>query len=196
MSAAWAVGMAERVFQPRTRARVPSPGDHQTASPARWDHSLQRSACTDAPWPRLLLRVFRVAAPRCSLERCSAADIERRPRGASRALLARACFGPMRSGGFARDRLGARQDIATYTQGGRAHLSLRLLARNKRGSERSSRCAARAALDIRSTTPLKRTPQEAPTKPKPSLQSPSGITPTLCIYMLQTSSSSSSAQAH
>ncbi|WP_236166573.1 hypothetical protein, partial [Pseudomonas juntendi] len=33
-------------------------------------------------------------------------------------------------------------------QGGRARLSQALLARNKRRSERSSRCAARAALDL------------------------------------------------
>ncbi|WP_236166700.1 hypothetical protein, partial [Pseudomonas juntendi] len=38
--------------------------------------------------------------------------------------------------------------IASYEQGGRAHLAQGLLARNKRRSERSSRCAARAALDL------------------------------------------------
>ncbi|WP_323601784.1 hypothetical protein, partial [Pseudomonas putida] len=87
-------------------------------------------------------------------------EIERRPRGASRAALAptfvsgqlclwdlRAnalahgaisrrtnkriascarsyvCFGPIISGGFARERLGAWRDIASYKQGGRARLS-------------------------------------------------------------------------
>ncbi|WP_220461970.1 hypothetical protein, partial [Pseudomonas juntendi] len=38
--------------------------------------------------------------------------------------------------------------IASYEQGGRAHLAQGLLARNKRRSERSSRCAARAALAL------------------------------------------------
>ena len=46
------------------------------------------------------------------------------------------------------------QDIASYPQGGRARLSQALLARNKRRSERSSRCAARAALDLTATTTL------------------------------------------
>ncbi|WP_220466957.1 hypothetical protein, partial [Pseudomonas juntendi] len=50
--------------------------------------------------------------------------------------------------GFARERLGACLNIAPYKQGGRARLSQALLARNKRRSERSSRCAARAALDL------------------------------------------------
>jgi hypothetical protein len=36
----------------------------------------------------------------------------------------------------------------SYKQGDRARLSQALLARNKRRSERSSRCAARAALDL------------------------------------------------
>ncbi|MGE8314675.1 MAG: hypothetical protein ACN6OO_04405, partial [Pseudomonas putida] len=59
-----------------------------------------------------------------------------------------ACFGPIIPVGFARERLGAWLDIASYQQGGRARLSQALLARNKRRSERSSRCAARAALDL------------------------------------------------
>ncbi|WP_218031599.1 hypothetical protein, partial [Pseudomonas juntendi] len=46
------------------------------------------------------------------------------------------------------ERLGACLNIAPYEQGGRAHLAQGLLARNKRRSERSSRCAARAALDL------------------------------------------------
>jgi len=33
------------------------------------------------------------------------------------------CFGPIISGGFARERLGAWRDIASYKQGGRARLS-------------------------------------------------------------------------
>ncbi len=37
-------------------------------------------------------------------------------------------------------------------EGGRARLPQALLAKNKRRSERSSRCAARAALDLRPTT--------------------------------------------
>ncbi|MDD2018412.1 hypothetical protein NPS33_26605, partial [Pseudomonas putida] len=45
-------------------------------------------------------------------------------------------------------RLGAGLDIASYKHGGRARLSQASLARNKRRSERSSRCAARAALDL------------------------------------------------
>ncbi|WP_286762009.1 hypothetical protein, partial [Pseudomonas sp. UBA2047] len=52
---------------------------------------------------------------------------------------------------FARERLGACLKIASYEQGGRAHLAQGLLARNRRRSERSSRCAARAALDLTST---------------------------------------------
>ncbi|MGN7905818.1 hypothetical protein ACTJJT_23725, partial [Pseudomonas sp. 22373] len=58
------------------------------------------------------------------------------------------CFGPIIPVGFARERLGAWLDIAPYKQGGRARLPQALLARNKRRSERSSRCAARAALDF------------------------------------------------
>ncbi|WP_220467729.1 hypothetical protein, partial [Pseudomonas juntendi] len=53
--------------------------------------------------------------------------------------------------GFARERLGACLKIASYEQGGRAHLAQGLLARNKRRSERSSRCAARAALNLTGT---------------------------------------------
>ncbi|MFG0461809.1 hypothetical protein ACF8GG_21115, partial [Pseudomonas sp. yb_1] len=64
------------------------------------------------------------------------------------------CFGPVIPVGFARVRLGAWLDIASYKQGGRARLSLALLARNKRRSERSSRCAARAALDLEDTKNL------------------------------------------
>ncbi|MGE6702614.1 hypothetical protein ACQKF2_15240, partial [Pseudomonas hunanensis] len=58
------------------------------------------------------------------------------------------CFGPIIPVGFARVRLGAGLDIASYKHGGRARLSQASLARNKRRSERSSRCAARAALDL------------------------------------------------
>ncbi|WP_448176679.1 hypothetical protein, partial [Pseudomonas putida] len=58
------------------------------------------------------------------------------------------CFGPIIPEGIARDPLGAWRDIASYKQGGRARLSQAYLARNKRRSERSSRCAARAALDL------------------------------------------------
>ncbi|WP_218648048.1 hypothetical protein, partial [Pseudomonas hunanensis] len=67
----------------------------------------------------------------------------------------RRCFGPIMPVGFARERLGAWRDIASYKQGGRARLSQALLAKNKRRSERSSRCAARAALDLTSATNLK-----------------------------------------
>ncbi|MFG0501920.1 hypothetical protein ACF8GD_04635, partial [Pseudomonas putida] len=57
-------------------------------------------------------------------------------------------------------RLGAWRDIASYKQGGRARLSQALLARNKRRSERSPRCAARAALDLTgNTNPPASTPQ-------------------------------------
>ncbi|WP_236166749.1 hypothetical protein, partial [Pseudomonas juntendi] len=61
------------------------------------------------------------------------------------------CFGPIIPVGFARERLGACLKIASYEQSGRAHLAQGLLARNKRRSERSSRCAARAALDLTGT---------------------------------------------
>ncbi|MDH1931973.1 hypothetical protein, partial [Pseudomonas sp. GD03696] len=64
------------------------------------------------------------------------------------------CFGPVISGGFARERLGAWRDIAPNKQNGRARLSQALLARNKRRSERSSRCAARAALDLMAAKPV------------------------------------------
>jgi len=50
--------------------------------------------------------------------------------------------------GFAREPFGACLNIAPYKHGGRARLSQTSLARNKRRSERSSRCAARAALDL------------------------------------------------
>ncbi len=58
------------------------------------------------------------------------------------------CFGPIMPGGLARERFGACLNIVPDKQGGRAHLAHGLLARNKRRSERSSRCAARAALDL------------------------------------------------
>ncbi len=58
------------------------------------------------------------------------------------------CFGPVISGGIGRGRFGACRDIAPNKQNGRARLSRALLARNRRRSERSSRCAARAALDF------------------------------------------------
>ncbi|WP_336335905.1 hypothetical protein, partial [Pseudomonas putida] len=51
----------------------------------------------------------------------SACEIERRPRGASRAgARSYVCFGPIIPMGFARERLGAWLDIASYEQGGRA----------------------------------------------------------------------------
>ncbi|MDH0508837.1 hypothetical protein N7645_21225, partial [Pseudomonas juntendi] len=50
--------------------------------------------------------------------------------------------------------LGACLNIAPYKQSGRARLSQALLARNKRWSERSSRCAARAALGLPGDTPV------------------------------------------
>ncbi|CAK6473667.1 hypothetical protein PSEG_01297 [Pseudomonas sp. Nvir] len=62
------------------------------------------------------------------------------------------CFGPIMPGGFAREPFGACLNIASYEAAGRARLSQASLARNKRRSERSSRCAARAALDLRTTT--------------------------------------------
>jgi len=58
------------------------------------------------------------------------------------------CFGPVIPGTNARGRLGAWRDIASNKQGVRARLSQALLAENKRRSERCSRCAARAALDL------------------------------------------------
>ncbi|MFW7266117.1 hypothetical protein, partial [Pseudomonas juntendi] len=64
------------------------------------------------------------------------------------------CFGPIIPVGFARERLGACLNIAPYKQSGRARLSQALLARNKRRSERSSRCAARAALGLPGDTPV------------------------------------------
>ncbi|WP_207938268.1 hypothetical protein, partial [Pseudomonas sp. 51_B] len=47
------------------------------------------------------------------------------------------------------------REIASYEPGGRARLSQASLAENKRRSERSSRCAARAALDLRPNINLK-----------------------------------------
>ncbi len=51
------------------------------------------------------------------------------------------------------------QNIASYKQGGRARLPQTLLARNKRRSERSSRCAAQAALGLPGDAPLPPYPQ-------------------------------------
>ncbi len=65
------------------------------------------------------------------------------------------CFGPINPAGFARERFGAWRDIALYEPGGRARLSQALLARNKRRSEQSSRCAARAALGLTGAKLLK-----------------------------------------
>ena len=65
------------------------------------------------------------------------------------------CFGPIIPVGFARGRLGAWRDIASDQQGGRARLPQVLLARNKCRSERSSRCASRAARDPDITENLK-----------------------------------------
>jgi len=86
---------------------------------------------------------------------------------------------------FARERLGAWLDIASYKQGGRAPLAQEGLARNKCGSGLASRCAARAALDIRPTitikhyapappSPLK--PYRPPAAPPPSLAPPPNTT--------------------
>ncbi len=44
------------------------------------------------------------------------------------------CFGPIIPVGFARERLGACLDIASYKPGGRARLAQAILARNKRRS--------------------------------------------------------------
>ncbi len=79
--------------------------------------------------------------------------LERAPPARRIASCARSyvCFGPIIPVGFARERLGACLKIASCEQGGRAHLAQGLLARNKRRSERSSRCAARAALDLTGT---------------------------------------------
>ncbi|WP_238348951.1 hypothetical protein, partial [Pseudomonas sp. SWRI50] len=64
------------------------------------------------------------------------------------------CFGPIFPGANARDRLGAWRDITSDQQGGRAQIAQAKLARNKRRSERCSRCAARAALDLDSAANL------------------------------------------
>ncbi|MCE0978233.1 hypothetical protein [Pseudomonas monteilii] len=67
----------------------------------------------------------------------SACEIERRPRGASRAgARSYVCFGPIIPAGFTRERFAAWLDIASYNQGGRARLSQALLAGNERRSER------------------------------------------------------------
>ncbi len=67
------------------------------------------------------------------------------------------CYGPVMPVRNARDRPrpGARRDIQPYEQGGRARVPQALLAKNKRRSEPCSRCAARAALDLRPTTKFK-----------------------------------------
>ncbi|WP_409264960.1 hypothetical protein, partial [Pseudomonas sp. KCJK9000] len=52
------------------------------------------------------------------------------------------------------------RDIASYKPGGRAHLPQALLARNKRRSEQSSRCAARAALDLTGAKSLRLNPKK------------------------------------
>ncbi|CAK6474258.1 hypothetical protein PSEG_01595 [Pseudomonas sp. Nvir] len=94
---------------------------------------------------------------RIRADRCLSEDmqrlLERAPPARRIASCARSyvCFGPIIPVGFARERLGACLNIAPYKQGGRARLSQALLARNKRRSERSSRCAARAALDLTGT---------------------------------------------
>jgi len=79
------------------------------------------------------------------------------------------CFGPIIPEESARERLGAWLAIASYKHNGRARLSQALLARNKRRSERSSRCAARAALDLTGAEPLKpNTPTQNPTALHPA----------------------------
>ena len=94
---------------------------------------------------------------RIRADRCLPQDmqrlLERAPPARRIASCARSyvCFGPIIPVGFARERLGASLKIASYEQGGRAHLAQVLLARNKRRSERSSRCAARAALNLTGT---------------------------------------------
>jgi hypothetical protein len=80
-------------------------------------------------------------------------EIERRPRGASRATLAPTFVsGQLFLGQTRATAFGAWRDIASNKQGGRARLSQALLAKNKRRSERCSRCAARAALDLTGAT--------------------------------------------
>ncbi|POF98440.1 hypothetical protein BGP82_12530 [Pseudomonas putida] len=99
-----------------------------------------------------------------------ACEIERRPRGASRATLAptSAFLGNLRADALVHDLI-----LRRTNQGGRAHLSQALLARNKRRSERSSRCAARAALDFTETKHLKaNTQQPLPMKHMDTNQSP------------------------
>ncbi|WP_336336043.1 hypothetical protein, partial [Pseudomonas putida] len=65
---------------------------------------------------------IRVASARRGI--FSVCEIERRPRGASRAgARSYVCFGPIIPMGFARERFGAWLDIASYEQGGRARLS-------------------------------------------------------------------------
>ena len=68
------------------------------------------------------------------------------------------CFGPVTPVAVARDRLVYTARYRAMRQGVRAQIPQEQLARNKRRSERSSRCAARAALDIRNTA-----------NPKPSI---------------------------
>ncbi|MGE8314207.1 MAG: hypothetical protein ACN6OO_01990, partial [Pseudomonas putida] len=68
------------------------------------------------------------------------------------------CFGPINPVGFARERLGAWLDIVSYEPGRSRALAQVLLAQNKRRSERSSRCAARAALDFTGTKHIKANP--------------------------------------
>jgi len=76
--------------------------------------------------------------------------------------------------GFARERLGAWRDIMSYKPGGRARVPQALLAGNKRRSERSSRCAAWAALDLTGAK-----------QPKPNTPQPSrNHMPTLSTYNL------------
>jgi len=79
----------------------------------------------------------------------SAYQIERRPRDARPLLhLFRANY----SWGIGARPLGAPLNIASYKQGGRAQMPLASLARNKCRSGLASRCAARAALDLRPTS--------------------------------------------
>jgi hypothetical protein len=58
------------------------------------------------------------------------------------------CFGPVTSVPARATALFVRHNIASCQQGGRAQMPQASLARNKCRSERSSRCAARAALDL------------------------------------------------
>ena len=145
-------------------------------SPYKWQPSRDPTAAPTNPIIRSMLRQQtskdRIRAARCLpwFLRCCA---DRAPPALRFASCARSyvCFGPIMPGGFARERFGARLDMATYKQGGRARLAQDGLAGNKRRSgfsrdaPRERRSVSQALHSFRHTNGGPHATHASPTNP-------------------------------